>query len=114
MSQPNALSFAELRRYQLRLGYDAVPKFLEFYAEALPSKLKADPEAQLATLLYSDVGALNEVLEIWRHDDVTAMLRSRESARKATEWKKGIASIAGIAQSFQTTLLTPQSVSVWQ
>ena len=47
----------ELRTYQLRLGYDAVPTFLELYASGLEEKLAADASSgasSLCTLLYSD------------------------------------------------------------
>ena len=32
----------EIQRYQLKLGYDTVPNFLQLYDEVLPSKLNAD------------------------------------------------------------------------
>lgn len=62
-------SLYEIRRYQLRLGYDTVPKFLSFYSSGLPSKLNAtgsDPTTSLCSVLYNEVGSLNEVIEIWR------------------------------------------------
>lgn len=62
----------ELRTYQLRLGYDTVPRFLELYGEGLADKLSADDSgaSQLATLLYSDSGSLNVVMELWRHESL--------------------------------------------
>lgn len=57
----------EFRRYQLKLGYDTVPKFLDMYEGGLPSKLEAegtDPTTNLITLLYSECGPLNEIIEI--------------------------------------------------
>ena len=101
----------ELRRYQLRLGYDTVPKFLEYYAQGLPSKLNAhgtDPSTSLVTVLYNDTGSLNEVIEIWRHGDGTkAMGISREAARGAVPWRKAITKIAGLALHFQSTIHKP-------
>lgn len=101
----------ELRRYNLKLGYDTVPKFLELYGAGLPSKLEApgtDPTTSLVTLLYSEVGRLNEVIEIWRHGNgVPAMEKSRAAARKAQEWRSAIASIADLAIEFRSTIHRP-------
>ena len=101
----------EYRRYNLKLGYDTVPKFLEFYRAGLPSKLGApgtDPSTNLVTLLYSEVGRLNEVIEIWRHGDgIPAMERSRVAARKAQEWRSAIAKIADLAVEFRSTIHQP-------
>eukprot|EP00533_Pseudo-nitzschia_delicatissima_P002635 CAMPEP_0116101212 /NCGR_PEP_ID=MMETSP0327-20121206/12692_1 /TAXON_ID=44447 /ORGANISM="Pseudo-nitzschia delicatissima, Strain B596" /LENGTH=274 /DNA_ID=CAMNT_0003593163 /DNA_START=30 /DNA_END=854 /DNA_ORIENTATION=- len=99
----------ELRRYNLKLGYDTVPKFLDLYGAGLPSKIQAqDPTTSLVTLLYSEVGRLNEVIEIWSHGDgVPAMERSRVAARKAQEWRGAIASIADLAIEFRSTIHRP-------
>lgn len=111
----NHKGILELRRYKLQLGYDTVPKFLEFYQEGLPSKLTApgtDPTTSLVTLLYSDVGRLNEVIEIWRHGNGTgAMETSRKAARKAAEWRTAIAKIATLAVEFTSTIHKPTSFS---
>ena len=108
-------SILELRRYQLQLGYDTVPKFLELYTQGLPSKLEApgtDPTTSLITVLYTEVGQLNEVWEIWYHGNGhSAMEASRKAARQATEWKQAIASIAPLAQSFRTTIHRPTAFS---
>ena len=105
----------EFRRYQLKLGYDTVPKFLDMYEGGLPSKLGAegtDPTTNLITLLYTECGPLNEVLEIWRHGTgTTAMDRSRVAARKATEWRDAIANIAGLAETFTSTIHKPTDYS---
>lgn len=99
----------ELRRYRLRLGYDTVPKFLDLYGTGLPSKLAStDPTTSLVTLLYSEVGRLNEVIEVWRHGDgVDAMERSRAAARRAKEWRDAIGSIAELAIEFRSTIHRP-------
>ena len=104
----------EIRRYQLKLGYDTVPTFLQLYEEGLSSKLNAkgtDPSTTLMTLLYSDVGALNTVIEIWRHGDTSAMERSRVAARTATEWRDSIAQIATLAIDFTTSIYRPVASS---
>jgi hypothetical protein len=93
------------------LGYDTVPKFLELYGSGLPSKLNADgtdPTTTLVTLLYSEVGRLNEVIEVWRHGNgVAAMEQSRVAARNATAWRSAIASIADLAIEFSATIHRP-------
>jgi hypothetical protein len=110
-SKPSTKSILEIRRYQLQLGYDTVPHFLDYYQHGLPSKLEApgtDPSTSLITLLYSDVGRLNEVIEVWRHGEGSAaMERSRHAARSATEWKQTIANIAPLATSFTSTIYKP-------
>lgn len=105
----------EIRRYNLILGYDTVPNFMKLYEGGLPSKLSAqgtDPTTSLITLLYSEVGRLNEVIEIWRHGDGTAaMERSRAAARGATPWRTSIAKIAPLAVEFTSTIHKPASFS---
>lgn len=113
-SETEDSSIIELRRYHLKLGYDTVPKFLEMYARGLPSKLNApgtDPTTMLVTILYSEVGQLNEVIEVWRHGSTSAMERSRVAARAATEWKRSIADIAELANVFTNTIHKPLSFS---
>lgn len=108
-------SILELRRYQLQLGYDTVPKFLDLYTSGLPSKLEApgtDPTTSLLTVFYTEVGTLNEVWEIWHHGrGNAAMEASRQAARQATEWKQAIANIAPLALKFQTTIHRPCAFS---
>jgi len=105
----------EIRRYNLKLGYDTVPKFLDLYTKGLPSKLYAkgtDPTTTLVTLLYSEVGRLNEVIEVWRHGNgVAAMEQSRAAARQAHEWKIAIKEIADLAIEFSATIHKPLSFS---
>lgn len=101
----------EIRRYQLKLGYDTVPNFLKWFTVGLPSKLNAegtDPTTSLITLLYSEVGNLNEVIEIWRHGGGTAaMERSREASRGASEWRRAIGEIAELAVKCTSTVHKP-------
>jgi hypothetical protein len=112
---PGDNSILEIRRYKLKLGYDTVPKFLELYGAGLPSKLNAvgtDPTTSLVTLLYTEVGRLNEVIEIWRHGNGTqAMEKSRQAARGAQEWRQAIGSIADLALEFTSTIHKPTAFS---
>ena len=109
------IAVLELRRYQLQLGYDTVPKFLDLYTSGLPSKLEApgtDPTTSLVTVLYTEIGQLNEVWEIWHHGNGhSAMDASRRAARQATEWKDAIAAIAPLALTFHTTIHRPTAFS---
>ena len=106
----------ELRTYQLRLGYDAVPQFLELYADGLADKLKADDSgaSSLCTLLYSDCGPLNVVHELWRHESLERAQASRAASRKAAKWRSAIGEIAKMATSFETSYLIPLARSPWQ
>ena len=120
-------AIVELRKYQLRLGYDTVPKFLSFYSEALPYKLKAlgtHPTTQLVTILNAEIGSLNTVYEVWKHggkipghEDSTdycgcsALEMSRQASRGVMEWRNGIAQIAELAVTFDTTILKPMECS---
>jgi hypothetical protein len=105
----------EIRRYKLALGYDTVPSFMKIYEAGLPSKLEAegtDPTTALITLLYSEVGRLNEVIEVWRHGGGTsAMETSRAAARAAGPWRDSIAQIAPLAIEFTSTIHKPTSFS---
>ena len=115
-------SIIELRKYQLKLGYDTVPIFLKLYAQALPSKLNAvgtHPTTQLVTILSSDIGPLNTVYEVWKHGGgnscgMEAMEQSRQASRGAQEWRSGISEIAKLATSFDTSILKPASFSPLQ
>jgi hypothetical protein len=107
----------ELRRYQLQLGYDTVPRFFDLYRAGLPSKLEADgtdPSTSLCTVMATEVGMLNEVIEVWRHGGSAAMERSRAGARSAEEWKASIGQIARLAISFRTTTFVPTAFSPWK
>lgn len=106
----------ELRTYQLKLGYDTVPKFLELYGPGLVDKLKADTSgaSTLVTLLYSESGPLNVVMELWRHESMQRSQDSREASRAAGKWKAAVAGIADLAISFHTQFLRPTSFSPWK
>ncbi|EKX52813.1 hypothetical protein GUITHDRAFT_150444 [Guillardia theta CCMP2712] len=106
----------ELRRYQLKLGYHIVPQFLKSYGCGLPDKLNADDSgaSTLVTLLYSDCGTLNTVLELWRHESIERSQDSRKASRNAEGWKKSIAEIAEIANSFDNQFLRPTAFSPWK
>ena len=105
----------EVCRYKLKLGYDVIPIFLELYASGLPSKLEAegsDPTSSLITLMYSTVGTLNEVCEIWRHGDgFDAMERSGAAAQNAKEWRESGSQISALTVEVTRTVLRPIAFS---
>lgn len=110
-----AAGIYELRRYRLKLGYDTVPNFLERLGGGLESKLATLAEGSaLCSVMYNDVGDLNEVVEVWRHASSNGMLASREAARAAASWREAIASIAPLANSFSTTIHRPAAFSAWK
>eukprot|EP00440_Ansanella_granifera_P005545 gb/GFBE01006023.1/.p1 GENE.gb/GFBE01006023.1/~~gb/GFBE01006023.1/.p1 ORF type:complete len:244 (+),score=45.34 gb/GFBE01006023.1/:1-732(+) len=106
----------ELRTYQLELGYTTVPKLYDLYATGLPAKMAADTErsGELVFLGHIDVGRLNEVVELWRYDDIQASLTARAASRNAPEWRAAVAGAAELAHNFTTQILRPVSFSPWQ
>ena len=65
-------------------------------------------------MAYSEIGELNQFIELWRYDSLPACVAAREAARGANEWRDAIAAVAPMVQSFSTTVLTPVSFSPWQ
>ncbi|KAK3283664.1 hypothetical protein CYMTET_8644 [Cymbomonas tetramitiformis] len=81
----------ELRTYQLRPGYDAVPTLQDKISAGLPGKVAADNESRLVLYAFSDVGILNNVIELWRYPSYAASLRARVAARPVKAWREAIA-----------------------
>jgi hypothetical protein len=112
-SSTSTKSIVEFRKYQLKLGYETVPHFLELYSNALPSKLETvHPTTKLVSLLVSDVTSLNTVIEIWKHGDevtcgISVMEDSRVRSRDAKEWRRGIGEIARLSVGFEASVLRP-------
>jgi hypothetical protein len=112
-SNNSTKSIIEFRKYQLKLGYETVPHFLQLYSNALPSKLETvHPTTSLVSLLVSDVTSLNTVIEIWKHGDericgMSVMEDSRVRSRDAKEWRKGIGEIARLSVGFEASVLRP-------
>lgn len=111
-----SLAAYEMRTYQLQLGYSTVPKFLSLYSDGLQDKLAADDSgmSELCTLLYSDCGSLNVVIEIWRHASLDGSMASRQASRKASKWRSAVDQIAGLALRFETVMLRPVPSSPWR
>jgi len=92
----------EYRKYQLKLGYDSIPRFLDHFQRGLPARMACkDPSSELLSVMHSEVGSLNEVIELWRHGDGNAAMHaSRVAARGAPSWKAAVAGIAELSTSF--------------
>lgn len=101
----------EMRTYELQLGYDTVPNFLEMYAGGLADKMEHDDsgESRLISLLHSEAGVapLNTVIELWRHESAQGAQRSRIASRKAATWRQAVSHIADLSTCFHTQLLRP-------
>ena len=66
------------------------------------------------TLLYNDVGPLNSVIELWRHESMQRSMDSRVASRQATLWKKAVAKNAELGISFDNQFLRPAPFSPWR
>lgn len=104
----------ELRQYQLHPGYGSVPKLLRAFEEGLPDKIAADADGKLVAFAHSDVGVLNQVVELWRYPSAAACVRAREAARAVPKWRDTIAAVTPGVQTFTTTFLTPCAFSPLQ
>jgi len=104
----------ELRRYQLIPGYPTVPKLRELFCEGLPDKIAADQHGKLVAFAASDVGVLNNVIELWRYDSMEASLKARQASRNAKKWRECIGGAAELTQTFTTELMLPTPFSPWQ
>lgn len=101
-------SMYELRHYQLNAGYGGVPSFSKSFAKGLPGKLAADKEGQLLFIGHTDVGVLNNVIELWRYPGgAGACIKGRQASRTVQLWREAIEEIAPGVQTFTTSFLTP-------
>ncbi|KAL6755198.1 hypothetical protein V8C86DRAFT_2682474 [Haematococcus lacustris] len=103
----------ELRSYQLHPGYGSVPKLVQAFAQGLPGKVAADPEGQLVLFAHTDVGMLNNVVELWRYPSAQACIRARQAARAVPGWKDTIASVTPGVQHFTSEFMHPTAFSPW-
>jgi hypothetical protein len=114
-SSPSPLSTYEYRSYQLKPGHTMVPDLVKSFSKGLPDKVKADPGNGVpVAFLYSDVGRLNNVVEIWRYTSHQACVDAREAARKATVWRQALLEVGPNVEHFDTAFLRPVSFSPWQ
>ena len=70
--------------------------------------------SELCSLLYSDNGSLNVVIELWRHRSLEGSMASRQASRKAGKWRAAVEEIAGLAHTFETAMMRPVPSSPWR
>lgn len=63
---------------------------------------------------HTDVGMLNNVLEIWRYPSMQASIRAREAARTVQPWKECIGAVTPLVQWFRSSYMVPTPFSSWQ
>jgi len=103
----------EIRTYQLELGYNPIPKLVAHMEDGLPSKMASDTAklGQLVFMGWSDVGKLNQFVELWRYPTCQDHIRVREAARTAVKWRETIGLIAPMVQMFDTRLVKSAACS---
>mmetsp|Transcript_32859 Transcript_32859/g.72584 ORF Transcript_32859/g.72584 Transcript_32859/m.72584 type:complete len:271 (-) Transcript_32859:35-847(-) len=104
----------EMRTYQLHPGYGSVPKLVEAFRKGLPDKVASDPEGRLVFFGYTDVGMLNNVVELWRYPSAQACIRARQAARQVVTWRETIGAVTPGVQHFTSAFLKPVPFSPWQ
>jgi hypothetical protein len=87
---------------------------LNLFLCRIPHKIAADPEGQLVWFGYSDVGVLNQVIELWRYPSAQACINARQAARKVQPWRDAIAAVTPGVQWFQSAFMQPVSFSPMQ
>ncbi|KAG1676124.1 hypothetical protein FOA52_004964 [Chlamydomonas sp. UWO 241] len=113
-SSSSAPGIYEQRTYQLHPGYGSVPKLLEAFRKGLPDKVAADPEGRLVFFGHTDVGTLNNVVELWRYPSAQACINARQAARKVPTWRETIGAVTPGVQHFTSAFLKPLPFSPWQ
>jgi len=104
----------EMREYQLHPGYGSVPALRAAFAEGLPHKVAVDEWGALVGYLYTDVGVLNRVVELWRYPGAEECMMARRAARAVPEWRACIGKVTPGVQQFETRFLQPTPLSPWQ
>ena len=84
----------ELRTYELQLGYDTVPNFLEIYSGGLKDKMGATRRVRLISLLHSEAGVAAEHGMGHGAESAQGAQRSRLASRKATSGRRAVNHIA--------------------
>eukprot|EP01025_Chloroclados_australasicus_P034482 TRINITY_DN3521_c0_g1_i3.p1 TRINITY_DN3521_c0_g1~~TRINITY_DN3521_c0_g1_i3.p1 ORF type:complete len:259 (-),score=21.41 TRINITY_DN3521_c0_g1_i3:323-1099(-) len=105
----------EMREYQLIPGYQTVPDMVQAFSKGLPDKLLSYPERQQCVFLgYSEVGTLNNFVELWRYNSCEDSIKARVVARSVQSWRDAIANVAPLTQTFKTAILKPTQFSPWK
>lgn len=95
----------ELRQYQLKPGYDGVPRLLAAFEKGIPHKVAADPAGQLVFFGSTEVGMLNNVIELWRYPSAQACHDARKASRAVPEWRETIAAVTPGVEHFTSSFM---------
>lgn len=95
----------EMRRYQLHPGYDTVPTILSAFEKGIPEKMAVSPDTELVFFGFTDIGMLNNVIEIWRYPSAAACMLAREEARKVPAWRDTIHAVTPKVQHFTSSFM---------
>lgn len=96
----------EIREYQFQAGYDTIPSVLEAFQKAIPEKIQAASDqglqSELVFLGYTDVGVLNNLIEIWKYPTAQTCILARQASRNVDSWRECIKTITPRVQHFRS------------
>mmetsp|Transcript_17666 Transcript_17666/g.38332 ORF Transcript_17666/g.38332 Transcript_17666/m.38332 type:complete len:261 (+) Transcript_17666:107-889(+) len=99
--------FLELRRYHLVPGYTTVPTVLAAFRHGLPEKIEAGRasgcDARAVFFGHTEVGVLNQFVELWWFRSLDDGQRAREASRKSEQWRGCVHEIASVTERFHNT-----------
>ncbi len=99
----------EIRNYKLHPGKPR--EYWQHYADG--GFAAQDPRMQehLVGYFQSDVGALNQIVHIWKYEDVAQRDELRKANYARPDWDAHLTKIRPLMVSQETTLLVPSPVS---
>lgn len=113
--KPTKPATYEWRSYQLKPGHTKVPELITSFSKGLPEKIQADPGGGVpVAFLFTDVGRLNNVVEVWRYPSNQACIKAREAAREVKVWRQALLEVGPNVEYFDSSFLRPVSFSNWQ
>ena len=106
----------EIRTYNLKLGYDTVPRWYDYYASGIGGKVSLClPGTRLVTVMDTSVGEMNKVVEVWRHGGGAGGMEGRRvRTRGSREWGEAVLGISGLTTGFRNEVIVPAEFSVWK
>ncbi|GAX80973.1 hypothetical protein CEUSTIGMA_g8408.t1 [Chlamydomonas eustigma] len=110
---PDPKAIYELRSYQMHPGHGVVPNLVEAFQSGLPAKIASYPEGKLVFFGYSDVGMLNNVVELWRFPSAQSCIRARQASRKVAAWGATMKAVTPNVLHFTSSFLRPLPFSPW-
>ena len=115
-SEHNEDPVYEISRYQLKPGFQVIATFLDYYMQGLPAKLSvSDKSSELCSLMHTEFGSSNEIIEIWRHGNgISAMNKSVLAGRGTPEWRASMTGMSTVIVSQRNALHRPAAFSNWK